>query len=335
MESSQQPGERPSYVPDATLDLIGLKGTVDAIRANVGRVIVGQTTTVDLLLVALLAEGHALIEDVPGTGKTVLARALARSIAGDFQRIQCTPDLLPGDITGINFFNQKTSAFEFRPGPILAQIVLADEINRATPRTQSALLEAMAERQVTVERETLTLPRPFLLVATQNPIELEGTFPLPEAQLDRFLLRARMGYPDLAEERAILRRFRTAAPLEDLAPVTSGADLLRLLAMVRQIRIDPSMEQYLLEIVRATRGRAGVELGVSPRGALALARACQALAAMRGRAYIIPDDVKELAQPVLAHRIIATQESRIHGQIAEAIIAEVVSNAHVPVESLA
>ena len=317
------------------MDLMGLTATVAALRANIARVIVGQGTTIDLLLVALLAEGHALIEDVPGTGKTVLARALARSISGEFGRIQCTPDLLPGDITGISFFNQKTGEFEFRPGPILAQIVLADEINRATPRTQSALLEAMAERQVTVERETLPLPRPFMLVATQNPIELEGTFPLPEAQLDRFLLRAHMGYPSDSDERAILRRFRTATPLEELAPVADTAAVLRLVATVRQIRIDPSMEQYLLEIVRATRTQPGVELGVSPRGALALARACQALAAIRGRAYVIPDDVKQLAQPVLAHRIIATQESRIHGEIAEAIIEEVVSKAHVPVESLA
>jgi len=335
MESSSQPAERPSYVPGPGIDLVAFTSTVATLRANIARVIVGQGDTIDLLLVALLAEGHALIEDVPGTGKTVLARALARSISGEFGRIQCTPDLLPGDITGINFYNQKTGEFAFRPGPILAQIVLADEINRATPRTQSALLEAMAERQVTVERETLSLPRPFMLVATQNPIELEGTFPLPEAQLDRFLLRARMGYPSEGEERDILRRFRTATPLEDLAPVTDAAAVLHLVATVRQIRIDPSIEQYLLAIVRATRGRPELELGVSPRGALAYARACQALAAMRGRTYVIPDDVKQLAKPVLAHRIIATQESRIHGQIAEAVIEEVVSNAHVPVESLA
>ncbi len=335
MESSSLSGAQPPTTPGNAPDLAELRGTVDALRANIARVIVGQSATIDLLLVALLAEGHALIEDVPGTGKTVLARALARSISGEFGRIQCTPDLLPGDITGISFFNQKTGEFEFRPGPILAQIVLADEINRATPRTQSALLEAMAERQVTVERETLPLPRPFLLVATQNPIELEGTFPLPEAQLDRFLLRARMGYPSEIDERAILRRFRTATPLEDLVPVTDPATVLRLVATVRQIRIDPDIEQYLLEIVRATRTQPGVELGVSPRGALALARACQALAAMRGHVYVGPDEVKQLATPVLAHRIIATQESRIHGQIAEAIVAEVVSNAHVPVESLA
>jgi MoxR-like ATPase len=335
MESSSQPIDRPSYVPGPGMDLVGFTATIAALRANVARVIVGQDATIDLLLVALLAEGHALIEDVPGTGKTVLARALARSIGGDFGRIQCTPDLLPGDITGINFFNQKRGEFEFRPGPILAQIVLADEINRATPRTQSALLEAMAERQVTVERETLPLPRPFMVVATQNPIELEGTFPLPEAQLDRFLLRARMGYPSEVDERDILRRFRTATPLEELTPVTDGAEVLRLLATVRQIRIDPSIEQYLLAVVRATRGRPDLELGVSPRGALSFARACQALAAMRGRTYVIPDDVKQLAKPVLAHRVIATQESRIHGQIAEAVIEEVVSNAYVPVESLA
>jgi MoxR-like ATPase len=326
---------RPDYAPGDKLDLIRLKATTDAVVANVGRVIVGQRDTVELLLVALLSNGHVLIEDVPGTGKTIMARSLARSIGGEFQRIQCTPDLLPGDITGISYFNQKESEFIFRPGPIFAQIVLADEVNRATPRTQSALLEAMAERQVTVERETLVLPSPFLLIATQNPVELEGTFPLPEAQLDRFLMRVRLGYPSLDDERAILRRFRIEEPLNELAPVAAATDLVALAAMVRHVRIAPVVEDYLLEIVRATRNFGGVDLGVSPRGSLALARASQALAAMHGRAYVLPDDVKRLAVPVLAHRLITTVETRVQADASDQIIEEVVQRVAIPVESIA
>ena len=332
MNQTNGQGELPSYVPGPSMDLLGLKKTVDAIRANVERVIIGQRETIELLLVAMLAEGHVLIEDVPGMGKTVMARALARSIGGDFQRIQCTPDLLPSDITGINFYNQKLGEFVFRPGPILAQIVLADEVNRATPRTQSALLEAMAERQVTIERETLVLPRPFLLMATQNPVELEGTFPLPEAQLDRFLMRLRMGYPTPEEERAILRRFRSDSPLDDLVPVATTEALVQAMGTVRQIRIDPLVESYLIEIVQGTRTHPLVELGVSPRGALALARACQALAAMAGRVYVLLDDVKRLAKPVLAHRLITTIETREHGQASDVVIEEVVKKTYVPVE---
>jgi MoxR-like ATPase len=327
-----QQGEVPGYMPGPGMDLIGLRTTVDALRANVARVIVGQSASIDLLLVALLAEGHVLIEDVPGMGKTVLARALARSIGGEFQRIQCTPDLLPGDVTGISYFNQQQGEFVFRPGPLLAQIVLADEINRATPRTQSALLEAMAERQITVERETYALPRPFLLIATQNPVELLGTFPLPEAQLDRFLLRLHMGYPTPAEERAILQRFRDATPLEDLVPVATPAAVLAAMATVRQVRIDPSVESYLVDLVQATRKHPLVELGVSPRGALALARASQALAAMQSRTYVLPDDVKRLAKPVLAHRLIVSIETNERGLATETVIEEVVNNTDVPVE---
>jgi MoxR-like ATPase len=324
----------PAYMPGQGVDLIAFKATADAVRANIERVIIGQRETITLLLVAIFAGGHALVEDVPGMGKTVMARALARSIGGDFRRIQCTPDLLPSDITGISFYNQKQGEFVFRAGPIFAQVVLADEINRATPRTQSALLEAMAERQVTVENETLPLPTPFLLLATQNPVELEGTFPLPEAQLDRFLLRLRMGYPSLDEERAILHRFRAATPLETLQPVATAATMLRLMESVQQVRIDPIVEDYLLAIVRATREQPAIELGVSPRGALALARACQALAVMEGRAYVLPDDVKRLAIPVLAHRLITTVETRMHGQAGDLLIGEVVKNVSAPVESL-
>ncbi len=328
-----QHGDQPGYLLDPDVDLIGFKATADALRANIARVIVGQNAAIDLVLVALLSEGHVLIEDVPGTGKTVLARALARSIDGAFQRIQCTPDLLPGDITGISYFNQKTGEFEFRPGPILAQIVLADEINRATPRTQSALLEAMAERQVTVERETIALPRPFMLIATQNPVELAGTFPLPEAQLDRFLMRIHMEYPSQMEERDILRRFRDASPLESLRPVVATGAVLQAIAVTRRIFMDPSVEEYLIAVVQATRQMADrVELGVSPRGALALARACQAIAAMAGRTFVLPDDVKRLAVPVLAHRLITTSETEHLREAAEAAIREAIQHVPTPAE---
>ena len=240
---------------------------------------------------------------------------------------------MPSDITGISFYNQKEGEFTFRPGPIFAQIVLADEVNRATPRTQSALLEAMAEGQVTVENETMPLPTPFLLLATQNPVELEGTFPLPEAQLDRFLLRLHMGYPTFAEEQSILRRFRTAAPLATLAAVTTAADLIEMMAAVQTVRIDPIIEIYIVNIVRSTREQSTVELGVSPRGTLAFARACQALAALRGRDFVLPDDVKYLAKPALAHRLMTTYQTRQQGQASEAIIEEVLAHVDVPVEA--
>jgi MoxR-like ATPase len=330
-----QNSDQPAYLLRPEVDLIGFKATADAMRANIARVIVGQAATIDLVLAALFSEGHVLIEDVPGTGKTMLARALARSIDGAFQRIQCTPDLLPGDITGISYFNQKTGEFEFRPGPILAQIVLADEVNRATPRTQSALLEAMAERQVTVERETITLPRPFMLIATQNPVELAGTFPLPEAQLDRFLIRVHMEYPSKQEERDILRRYRDASPLESLQPVATTEAVMQSIATTRQIFMDPSIEDYLIAVVQATRQMTDrVELGVSPRGALALARACQARAAMDGRTFVLPDDVKRLAVPVLAHRLITTSETEHLREAAEAAIREAIQHVPTPAEQL-
>lgn len=310
-----------------------LQEAVRVVRQSVGKVIVGKEEVVELLMVALLCEGHVLFEDVPGIGKTMMAKSLARSLGCSFQRIQFTPDLLPSDITGITYYNQKKGEFEFRPGPLLSQIVLADEINRATPRTQSALLEAMEERQVSVERETIRLPRPFMVVATQNPVELEGTFPLPEAQLDRFLLRLRLHYPSKEEERQILQRFKEAQPLEELKPVLSTEWLLKLQQIIRRIHVEPSVESYIVEIVSATRTHNNIELGVSPRGTLALYRASQAYAAIQGRHYVIPDDVKQVAVPVLSHRMIATSQSRLHGQLMEQIVEEILHNVAVPVES--
>jgi MoxR-like ATPase len=304
-----------------------------AVRQSVGHVIVGKEEVIDLLLVALLCEGHVLFEDVPGIGKTTMAKALARSLGCSFQRIQFTPDLLPSDIIGITFYNQKLGEFEFRPGPLLAQVVLADEINRATPRTQSALLEAMEERQISVERETMPLPRPFIVIATQNPVELEGTFPLPEAQLDRFLMRLRLGYPSQSEERLILQRFREDQPLQEVQPVLSAEQLTDLQRIVRRVHVDPSVEAYIVDLVRATRGHNGVELGVSPRGTLALYRTAQANAAIHGRAYVIPDDVKLLARSVLSHRMLATSATRLHGRVMEQIIDDVLHSVPVPVES--
>jgi MoxR-like ATPase len=304
-----------------------------AVRQNASRVIVGKEEVIDLLMVALLCEGHVLFEDVPGIGKTTLAKTLAKSLGCTFQRIQFTPDLLPSDITGITFFNQKMGEFEFRPGPLIAQIVLADEINRATPRTQSALLEAMEERQISVERETVILPRPFIVIATQNPIELEGTFPLPEAQIDRFLMRLRLDYPSHSEERLILQRFKETQPLDDLQPVLTGERLQALQKMIRKVRVEPAIENYIVEIVRATRNHSGVELGVSPRGTIALYRSSQAYAAIHGRFYVIPDDVKRVARPVLSHRMIATSQARLHGRVMEQIIDDVLHNVSVPVES--
>ncbi len=309
-----------------------IRDAADRIRENVGRVIVGRADVIDLALVALLCGGHALIEDVPGIGKTMMAKALARSIGCSFKRIQFTPDLMPSDITGINFYNQKSGAFEFRAGPLLANIVLADEINRATPRTQSALLEAMEERQITVDGATMPLPAPFAVLATQNPIELEGTFPLPEAQLDRFLLRLRMGYPDEREEDAILQRFAADNPLDALAPVIDAADLARMAAALPAVRCEASVRGYITRITRATRDHTAVELGASPRATLALFRAARALAAIRGRDYLLPDDVKQVAVPVLSHRIMLSSQSRLRGRDAESLVREVLDEQPVPVE---
>lgn len=304
----------------------------ERVLGNVGRVVVGKREVVELLLVALLAEGHVLIEDVPGVGKTTLARAMARSIGGEFRRIQFTPDLLPTDIGGLSFFDQKAGDFRFRPGPVFANVVLADEINRATPRTQSALLEAMEERTVTVEGETMALPRPFLVLATENPIELEGTFPLPEAQLDRFLLRLAMGYPAHEDEDEILARHQAGTQVGELAAVASPDDLLGAARAVRTVFASDDLRHYVTAIVRATRTHDAVELGASPRASLALYRAAQALAAVRGRSMVLPDDVKGLVSPVLGHRVILAPEARLRGRNVETVLAEVVTGVAVPVE---
>ena len=311
---------------------MGIKSTADRIVENIARVIVGKEETIELCLVALLCEGHILLEDVPGIGKTTLAKAIARSTGCSFRRIQFTPDLLPSDVTGILYFNQRSQDFEFRPGPIISQVVLADEINRATPRTQSALLEAMQERQVTVDLETMALPRPFLVLATQNPIELEGTFPLPEAQVDRFLMRVSLGYPSKRDENAILLRYEREDPLETLQPVVQANDLLAMQEQVRSVLVEDSVREYMVDVVRATRDHEAVELGASPRGTLALYRAVQALAAVRGRAFVIPDDVKFLAPPVLTHRIIISPQTRLRGRRPEEVMAEIVDTVTVPVE---
>jgi MoxR-like ATPase len=302
------------------------------LRENIQKVIVGKDEIINLTLVSVLCEGHILLEDVPGIGKTTLARALAVSLGCTFRRIQFTPDLLPSDVTGLSWFNQKEQSFEFKPGPVMSQVVLADEINRATPRTQSALLEAMQERQVTVDGITRLLPRPFLVMATQNPVELEGTFPLPEAQIDRFLLRIAIGYPTQGEESAILERFKTADPFVELVPVTDPEEILRLQDARRLIRVETTVRDYIVAVARATRDHPEIELGASPRATLALYASSQAWAAIHDREFVLPDDVKFMAPYVLTHRLMISPQAQLRGRQPQELIADIVNAVPVPVE---
>ena len=304
---------------------------IAAVKENIGRVMIGSASVIDLLLTAMIADGHVLIEDVPGMGKTVLAKSLAKSVSARFSRIQFTPDLLPSDVTGLNYFNQKENEFIFSPGPAFCNILLADEINRATPRTQSSLLECMGERQITVDGETMQLEAPFFVIATQNPIETLGTYPLPEAQLDRFLMRISMEAPDKAQEKAILLRFMRDEPLETLGSVCTGADILELQRLAREIYVHPVLLDYLVSLTQATRDWPNVEMGVSPRGSLALLRAVRAFALVRGGTYVVPEDIKAVAVPVLAHRI---QLSGSAGLVAaqKQVIADVLASVPLPTE---
>ncbi|HXQ96049.1 MAG TPA: MoxR family ATPase [Candidatus Acidoferrales bacterium] len=307
----------------------------DRVVANVEHVIVGKHEVVRLALVALVCQGHILIEDVPGTGKTVLAKAVARSLGCSFRRIQFTPDLLPSDVTGLSIYNQRTQEFEFRPGPIMAQVVLADEINRATPKTQSALLECMEERQATIDGRTHPMPSPFLVLATQNPIEYEGTFALPEAQLDRFMLRLRLGYPTPAEEIVVLDQQKRVHPLGQIGEVVSVEELLAMQAAVREVYVDPVVADYLVRITAATRTHPDVQLGASPRGSLALYHGAQAMAALEGRDYAIPDDVKAVAEPALAHRIIVKTAATLRDVDGRQVIRDVLEMTPVEVGAAA
>ncbi len=301
------------------------------IIANVEQVIVGKRQQLILSLVAWFCEGHVLLEDVPGVAKTMLARALSRSVGCSFKRIQCTPDLLPSDVTGASVFNQKTTEFEFRPGPIFAQLVLADEINRATPRTQAALLEAMAEGRVTVDGVTRALNPPFLVIATQNPVDHEGTFPLPEAQLDRFLMKFSLGYPLMEEELKMLEMLQREHPVNQIKPVVSAEQLVACQREVREVYVDPKIQRYLMEIVHATRDNEELSLGGSPRASIALFRTSQAMASIRGRNFVQPDDVKRVAPSVLTHRVILKPESRLRKVTAEHVVSEIIAEIAVPV----
>lgn len=302
----------------------------EKIIENISRVMVGKRDAIEFLLVALMAEGHILLEDVPGVGKTLLTKSLARSIKGSFRRIQFTPDLLPADVTGFNVYDQKSGRFQFQPGPVLANVVLADEINRAIPRTQSSLLECMEERQVTVDGKTYPVPKPFFIMATQNPIELEGTFPLPEAQMDRFLLKIQLGYPDKAEEIGILERFQKKDPLLTLEPVVEPETVSGMQERRKAIRVSAAVREYITEITAATRSHPSVRFGSSPRGSLGLMRASQGLAVLNGRDFVLPDDVKQLVIPVLAHRLLLNEEDKLKGETPGNLLGEILSRLPVP-----
>jgi len=297
---------------------------------NISKVIVGKQDPIKFVIVALLADGHVLLEDVPGVGKTLLARSLAASIGGTYNRIQFTPDLLPSDITGFNIYIQHESRFDFRQGPVMANVVLADEINRTVPRTQSSLLESMEERQVTIDGKTYPLPSPFFVIATQNPVELEGTFPLPEAQLDRFLLKIDMGYPDQAEEIEILDRFQEEDPLSGLTPVVEPEQIIELQQARKKIIVSHAVKEYITAVVQATRNNEMIKFGASPRGSMALMRSTQALAGIEGRSYTTPDDVKKLVQPVLAHRLILNENERLRGEKSKTILAQLIEQIPIP-----
>ena len=310
---------------------VDVAGTVGRVVANMEKVIIGKRSQLTLALAAYLCEGHILLEDVPGVAKTMFARALARSVGCTFKRLQCTPDLLPTDVTGVSIFNQKTAEFEFRPGPVFAQTLLTDEINRATPRTQAALLEAMAERRVSADGQTYVLKPPFLVIATQNPIDQEGTFPLPEAQLDRFLVRLSLGYPSFDEEAQMLTRLRKSHPIDDLQACVAAQNILDCQEAIRDIHVDPKLTKYILDIVHGSREHEDVMLGGSPRASIALFRTAQALAAINGRDFVIPDDVKKMAQPVLGHRLILKPESRLRKKTPAVVVRELVADARVPI----
>ena len=316
----------------SSMSISRLSDLATEIRQNVQLVIVGKDKAIDLTLVALLCRGHILIEDVPGIGKTTMAKALAQSLGCTFRRIQSTPDLMPSDILGINFFDQKSSEFEFRPGPIFSQVVLVDEINRATPRTQAALLEAMQEQQATVDGVTMPLPEPFVVMATQNPIEMEGTFPLPEAQLDRFMVRVALGYPSPEEESVIFQRFERDTILPNLEAVIRSEDLVLMQKVPPTLKVDEAVRRYIVSIIGATRENSGLSLGASPRAGLALYKTSQAWAAIDGRDFVTPDDVKALAPSVLPHRMILSSTARLRGTTAEKLVAETLSSTPVPIE---
>jgi MoxR-like ATPase len=314
------------------MDVQKIRDFSSRIKENIGKIIVGKDKIVELVIVSLVTNGHVLLEDVPGTGKTMLAKALARTFNCSFKRIQFTPDLLPSDITGMNIYNQKSNDFEFKPGPLFSNIVLADEINRATPRTQSSLLEGMEERQITIDGTTRILNLPFFVIATQNPIELQGTFPLPEAQLDRFLMKLKLGYPSTEEAFDILDKYMGRNPLATLQPAATQEELLEIQQSCQQVTVEKTVKEYIVAIIERTRTMDKVLLGVSPRGSLVLMRACQAYAALNGRDYVLPDDVKVLAEPVLTHRIITRNISSTRGEQAQQIIKAILEEIPVPVE---